>query len=81
MLIYSEVTSLRNRLECVESAASTSQIYAFSTVIQMITEYHILHRYAALQWHDVPTKNREYQWISSRLGVDEYTNDSVTTWH
>jgi hypothetical protein len=58
---YSEVVSLPNRLERVESAAPTSRLYAFSTVIQMITEYHFLCRYAALQWHDRPTKNSEYQ--------------------
>jgi hypothetical protein len=61
MLIYYEVISLPNNLGCVESAAPTSQLYAFSTVIQMITENHILCRYAALQWHDVATKNRECQ--------------------
>jgi hypothetical protein len=61
MLIYSEGLLLPSTLECVESAAPTSQVYAPSTVIQMITEYHILWRYAALQWHNVPTKNLEYQ--------------------
>jgi hypothetical protein len=60
MLIYSEGLKLHNSLGCVETAAPTSQVYASSTAIQMITEYHILWRCAALQWHNVPTKNRVY---------------------
>jgi hypothetical protein len=61
MLIYSEWLLLPNSLECVESADPTSQVYASSTVIQMITEYHILCCYAALQWHKAPMRNRECQ--------------------
>jgi hypothetical protein len=61
MLIYSEDLLPPRTLECVESAAPTSQVYSSSTVIQIITEYHILSRYAAHQWHNVPTKNLEYQ--------------------
>jgi hypothetical protein len=61
MLIYSECLLLPNTLDGVESAAPTSQVYASSTVIQMIKEYHILCPYAALQWHNNPTKNREYE--------------------
>jgi hypothetical protein len=34
---------LPNSLERVENAAPTSQVYSSSTVIQMITEYHILY--------------------------------------
>jgi hypothetical protein len=81
MRIYSEFLLLLNRLECVEIAAPTSQLYALSTVMRMITEYHLLCRYAALRWHNVPTKNREYQCSSSLHGVEECTNESVTTWH
>jgi hypothetical protein len=61
MLKYFECLLLHNSLECVGSAAPTSQVYAFATVIQMTTEYHTLCCYAALQWHNVPTENREYQ--------------------
>jgi hypothetical protein len=58
---YPECLLLSNSLECGGSAAPTSQVCAFPTVIQMITEYRILWRYIPLQWHDVPTKNRDYQ--------------------
>jgi hypothetical protein len=61
VLIYSEVLLLRDSLDCDENAAPTSRVYASPTVIQMITEYHILWRYAAFEWHNVPTKNYEYQ--------------------
>jgi hypothetical protein len=60
MLIYSEGLLPHNSLECLESAAPTSEVY-ISAAIQMIAEYHILWRYAALECHYVPTKNREYQ--------------------
>jgi hypothetical protein len=61
MLIYSEELLLPNGLECEENAAPPSQVYAFSTAIQMITEYNVLWLYAVLQWHIVHTKNRHYQ--------------------
>jgi hypothetical protein len=61
MIIYSEGSLLRNTRKCVVTDAPTSQVYTFPTVMQMIMEYHKLWRYAFFQWHDVPTKNREYQ--------------------
>jgi hypothetical protein len=56
---------LNNSFDCGEIAAPTSRVCAFPTVIQMNTEYHILWHYAALQWPNILTKNRSYQWISS----------------
>jgi hypothetical protein len=61
MFKYSDGLLLTTTVGCVGSGAPTSQVYSSSTVIQMVTEYHILWPYAALQWHNVPTKNREYQ--------------------
>jgi hypothetical protein len=50
-----------NGLQYVGSAAPTSRVYASSTGIQLIAEHNNLWHYATLQWHDVLTKNREYQ--------------------
>jgi hypothetical protein len=72
---------LHNNLERIESAAPTSQVYASSTVIKMIMKYHILWRYVALLWHNIPTKNRDYQWSSSRFDVHRYATNYVTTCH
>jgi hypothetical protein len=58
---YTEDLLLPTSLECGEIVAPTSQVHAFATAMQMIREYHILWRYAAIQWHNVPMKYREYQ--------------------
>jgi hypothetical protein len=60
MLLYSEVLWLRDNSDCDQIAAPTSRVCASPTVIQMITEYHIIWNYAALQWHNVMTKNSYY---------------------
>jgi hypothetical protein len=49
MLIYCEILLPPNSLECVGSAAPTSQVYASSTVVQLITESHKLLLYAYIQ--------------------------------
>jgi hypothetical protein len=59
MLTYSVGLLLPNNLDCVESASPTSQVYASPTVTQINTEYHILWRYAARQWYNVPKNNCE----------------------
>jgi hypothetical protein len=61
LLIYSEGLLPRNSLQYVGSAAPTSRLYASSTGIQLISENNNLWHYAPLQWHDVLTRNREYQ--------------------
>ena len=61
MLLYSDVVLLRDSLDCVENAAPTSRVCESATVIEMTTEYYVLWHYAALQWHNVMTKNLYYQ--------------------
>jgi hypothetical protein len=81
MVTYSEHLLPPNSFGCFACAAPTSQLYASSTVIQLTTEINKLWRYAALPWHNNPTKNSGYQRSSSRLGVDGYTTNSVNTWN
>jgi hypothetical protein len=61
MFLYSEVLLLSDCLDCNENAVCTSRVCAYPTVIQMIAEYHILWHYAAIQWHNVMTKDVYYQ--------------------
>jgi hypothetical protein len=81
LFIFSEGLLPPNSLEYVGSAAPTSRVYASSTAIKPIAEINNLFHYAPLQWHDVLTKFREYQWNSSRPDVDWNTTTSVCTSH
>jgi hypothetical protein len=77
MLLYSDVILLRDSLDGDENAAPTSRIYEFLTVIQMITEYHILWHFAALQWHNGMTKILYYPSIRSLL-THEWIRDQFS---
>jgi hypothetical protein len=61
MFIFSEGLLPPNSLEYVGIAAPTSRVYASSTAIQLIAENNNLWYYGPLEWHDVLTKNREFQ--------------------
>jgi hypothetical protein len=64
------------RLRYLGSNAFTSKVCASSTVLQLNTETQKLWRYAALQWHNVKTKNGEYQlntWGCVVVGVNDRT--------
>jgi hypothetical protein len=45
-------------------------IGASSAVLQLNKDVQNLWRYDALQWHNVTTKHRKYDWITSRSVVD-----------
>jgi hypothetical protein len=45
----------------LEAGALTSQVYASSAVLQLNKNIKKLWHYAALEWHNVATKHREYQ--------------------
>jgi hypothetical protein len=79
MSVFSEGLLPPNSLEYVGFASPTSRVYGSSTAIQPISENNNLLHYAPLQWHDVLTKIREYQWSSSRPHVDSNTTTSVCT--
>jgi hypothetical protein len=61
MFIYSEGLLPPNSLEYVGISAPISRVYASSTGIQLIAENKNLCHCAPFRWHDVLTKNREYQ--------------------
>jgi hypothetical protein len=61
MLTNSDVLLVPNMLDppaIFGSRALTSQVYAFSAVLQMNKDIQKVWRYAANQWHDVITKHR-----------------------
>jgi hypothetical protein len=60
-------------LRMCRSGTPTSEVYPSSIPMQMIKEYHILWRYALLQWHNFPTKYCEYWCSTFRLRDDRYT--------